>query len=139
MKEFTNNSQNVVVLKHGEELLEVLNGYAREHELASAWVEGIGGADHVALGTYHLDEKQYSWKEFEAPLEILSLKGDLSWVDGEPFWHIHAVLSDGNFNAVGGHVKNLVVGATCELLIIPLETPLTRVYDDESGLKLLSK
>lgn len=139
MKEFTNNSRNIVVLKHGEELHEMLGKYAREHELASAWIEGIGGVERTTLGVYHLDEQKYYWKEFFGPLELLSLKGDLSWVDGEPFWHIHAVLSDGSFASLGGHVKEMIVGPTCELSITPLETPLTRVHDDDTGLKLLTQ
>lgn len=138
MDEFANKESYVVVLEHGSELHKALGEHARDHELASAWVEGIGAAERTTLGIYHLGEKQYTWKEFEAPLEILSLKGNLSWVDGEPFWHIHGVFSDENFTSFGGHVKELVVGATCELLITPLEVPTTRVFDDETGLKLLS-
>jgi hypothetical protein len=48
------------------------------------------------------------------------------------------IFLDKVFNTVGGHVKELVVGATCELLVTPLETPMTRVFDEETGLKLLS-
>ena len=33
----------------------------------------------------------------------------------------------------------MTVGLTCELLITPLDTPLTRTFDDETGLKLLDK
>ena len=36
-------------------------------------------------------------------------------------------------------MKEMTVGLTCELLITPLETPLTRTFDDETGLKLLAK
>jgi len=138
MKEFANQQANVVVLKRGEELHEVLGNYAREHELVSAWVEGLGGADHMTLGYYRVDEQEYTWKEFNETHEILSIKGNLAWVDDEPVWHIHGAFSDNNFNAVGGHVKELVAGATCELFITYLETPMTRVFDDETGLKLLS-
>ena len=36
-------------------------------------------------------------------------------------------------------MKEMTVGLTCELLITPLETPLTHTFDDETGLKLLAK
>lgn len=138
MKEFTNEHSNLIVLKLGEELHETLGNYAREHGLKSAWVEGIGSASHMTLGYYKLGEKQYSWKDFSETHEILSLQGNLAWVDDEPVWHIHGVFGNSDFNTVGGHVKELTVGPTCELHITPLETPLTRVFDDETGLKLLS-
>lgn len=138
MKEFVNGTSSVVVLKLGDELHNKLSEYAREHELASAWVEGLGGTSRMTLGYYNIEQRQYTWKEFDEVHEILSLKGNLAWVDNEPVWHIHGAFSNKNFDSVGGHVKELVVGATCELRITPLESPMTRVFDDETGLKLLS-
>lgn len=138
MKEFANGTSSVVVLKLGDELHEKLGEYAREHELAGAWVEGLGGAQRMTLGYYNIQQQQYTWKEFDEVHEILKLSGNLAWVDGEPMWHIHGAFSNKDFNTVGGHVKELVVGATCELLVTPLETPMTRVFDEETGLKLLS-
>lgn len=139
MKEFANEKGNVLVLKRGEELHEVLGVYAREHGLKGAWVQGLGGAGNMTLGYYDIEAREYVWKEFDEVHEILSLQGNLAWVDGEPFWHVHGSFSNREFNSVGGHVKRLVVGATCELYITQLETSLTRVFDDETGLKLLSE
>lgn len=138
MKEFTNEHSDLIVLKIGEELHEMLGNYAREHELKSAWVEGLGSASDMTLGYYKLGEKQYSWKDFSDAHEILSLQGNLAWIDDEPVWHIHGVFGNDNFNTVGGHVKELTVGPTCELHITPFDAPLTRIFDDETGLKLLS-
>jgi predicted DNA-binding protein with PD1-like motif len=139
MKEFANLASSVVVLKLDDELHEKLGKYAREHELVSAWVEGLGGAQSMTLGYYDIAKQEYTWKEFGDVHEILSLQGNLAWVDGEPVWHVHGAFSNKDFNSVGGHVKQLIVGATCELHITPLETPMTRVFDDETGLKLLTK
>lgn len=139
MKEFATTSGNILVLQLGDKLQEKLGEYAREHELVSAWVEGLGGAKSMTLGYYNIDQRQYTWKDFDEVHEILKLSGNLAWVDGEPVWHIHGAFSNSEFNSVGGHVKELVVGATCELFIAPLDAPLTRVFDDETGLKLLSQ
>ena len=138
MKEFATTSGNILVLQLGDKLQEKLGEYAREHELVSAWVEGLGGTKSMTLGYYNIDQRQYAWKDFGEVHEILKLSGNLAWVDGEPVWHIHGAFSNSEFNSVGGHVKELVVGATCELFITPLDTPLTRVLDDETGLKLLA-
>ncbi len=138
MKEFIDPSHHVVVLQRGDELHEQLQLYARNHTLTSAWVGALGATSRVTVGLYRTEEREYTWKEFEGLYEILSLSGNLSWVDGEPFWHIHGVFSGEDFQAVGGHVKELIVGATCELFITPLDIPMTRIFDDETGLKLLS-
>lgn len=139
MKQFANRDSSVVIVQRGEELHEKLREYAQTHDLESAWVSGLGGSGTLTLGFYDIETREYEWKEFNDPLEILSLQGNLAWVDDEPFWHIHGVFSGRDFAAVGGHVKELVVGLTCELHITPLETLLTRVFDDETGLKLLEE
>jgi len=138
MKQFAAPHSTLLVLKRGEELHSVLAAYAREAGLESAWVSGLGGAGEATLGYYSLESKSYQWTKFDGPLEILSLTGNLSMTDGEPFWHVHGSLSDTKLQAVGGHVKELIVGPTCELLITPLQLPLTRLFDDETGMKLIS-
>lgn len=138
MKQFADFNSTLLVLKRGEELHTVLANYAREAGLTSAWLSGLGGAGKATLGYYSLETKSYSWQEFDGPLEILSLTGNLSMADGEPFWHIHGSLSDTKLQAIGGHVKELVVGPTCELLVTPLSLPLTRLPDNETDMKLIS-
>lgn len=137
MKQFSNQSGDVVVLKRGEELHAVLQAYAKEHDLKSAWLTGLGGSGQMALGYYNLKSQSYEWRGFSDEHEILNLTGNLSIVDDEPFWHIHGTFGGDDFRAIGGHVRELVVGLTCELHITRLDTPMTRMYDKETGLKLL--
>lgn len=138
MKMFANKRGNVLVLKRGEELHEALNEYARKYSLSSAWLQGLGGAGAVTLGFYDIETKSYKWHELDGPLEILNLTGNLAWMNNKPVWHIHGTFSERDGRAVGGHVKTMTVGLTCELLITPLETELTRQFDDETGLNLLT-
>lgn len=51
--------------------------------------------------------------------------------------HLHIVLGDEKFQAYGGHLKNAVVSATCEIAIFELDSKIKRKYDDEIGLNLL--
>ena len=138
MKEFANSNGTVIVIQRGEEVISRITNYAREHSLKAAWVSGLGGAGTVTLGFYDIATKSYEWKALDTPLEILNLTGNLATVDGAPFWHVHGTFGGRDYQAIGGHVKELVVGLTCELLVTSLGTSLTRVFDDETGLKLLS-
>lgn len=137
MKEFASSNGTVIVVNRGEEVTTRLTEYARQHNLTAAWVSGLGGAGTATLGFYDIEAKDYEWRQYNTPLEILNLTGNLAIIDDEPFWHIHGTFGTRDYQAIGGHVKELVVGLTCELLVTPLDTPLTRTFDDETGLKLL--
>jgi uncharacterized protein len=137
MKQITDSSSSLLVLQRGEELHEALLAYARDTSLTSAWISGLGGASGATLGFYDIETKSFEWKEIDEPLEIVSLTGNLSLVDGEPFWHIHGAFSGRDFQTVSGHIKSLRVGLTCELHITSLGLSLHRDFDDTTGLKLL--
>jgi len=138
MKRHDSHSSILLILERGEELQESLQTFALGSSgLESAWLTGLGGAMSATLGFYDFTAKSYIWKTFDEPLEIVSLTGNLSFVDGKPFWHIHGVFSDKNFATVGGHVKELTIGLTGELYITPLVVPLSRHGDDTTGLKLI--
>lgn len=137
MKHIQSGSNHLLILQRGEELFESLDAFAGEYKLTSAWLSGLGGAGGVTLGFYDLPAREYVWREFDQPLEIVSLTGNLSVVDGRPFWHIHGVFSGPDYQAVSGHVKSLTIGLTGELFITPLSAPITRRFDDETSLKLI--
>lgn len=139
MQQFANEQSRMIVLKKGEDLHATLQSLAMNSGWQGAWMQGLGGAALVTLGFFDPVKKQYQWKTVTGQHEILSLQGNLAWVDGKPFWHIHGTFSGPDYAVVGGHVKDLLVGLTCEVAITPLETPFTRVFDDDTGLKLLHR
>ena len=139
MKQFADTSTTTLVLQRGDELTASLADYARAHHLTSAWLHaGVGGAGSATLAFYDLDKRKYIDQTFDEPLEILSLTGNLAWVDGQPFWHVHGVFGRRDYSTVGGHVKRLDIALTGELLLMPTGIPLTRNHDEETGLKLIS-
>lgn len=138
MKIFESDSNHILVLERGKELLSALERYASQRSLESAWVSGLGAASSAMVAWYDIETKQYIDRAFDEPLEILSLTGNLSQVDGKPFWHLHGTFAGRDYNAVGGHIKQLVVGVTCELHLSPLSIAMTRRFDDTTGLNLLA-
>jgi predicted DNA-binding protein with PD1-like motif len=138
MKQINTRTSTVLVLKRGEELMESLDTFTHKTGLASAWLSGVGGAAKATIGFYDIETKTYQWKEHDEPLEIISLTGNLAIVDGQPFWHIHGVFSGSNLQAIGGHVRSLIISLTGELHITPLAVPLQRTFDETTGLKLIA-
>jgi predicted DNA-binding protein with PD1-like motif len=128
----------VVKLKKGEHLAAALEQFCNETQLHGAWVSGLGGTLEATLGFYNLETKEYEWRTFEGLREIVSLGGNLAAdKDGKIMFHLHGVLSDREFQTVGGHVKDLVAGATVELFVHRTWKPLGRTLDREIGLQTL--
>ena len=66
-------------------------------------------------------------------MEITSLNGTIT----ESAIHIHATLADKNFQTVGGHLKEAIVGGTCEIYLEQIKATLERKADAETGLNLI--
>jgi len=131
------STNHLVILSRGEELISSLESFAAEQGLVGAWLAGLGGSMKLTLGFYDFEAREYLWKDFDGALEIVSLTGDMVILDGKPFWHVHGVFSGADYGAISGHVKSLTIGLTGELMITPLDAPLTRTYDETTGLKLI--
>ncbi len=138
MKYHKDKTQYIVRLDKGELLIEQLNRLIKKEQIASAWVNGLGGAAWAELGFYDLEKQKYHWKRFDELMEITSLQGNIA-VDeaGQTAIHLHGSFARSDMSGVGGHVKDLAVGGTCELRISMVSAALVRRKDAEVGLNLL--
>lgn len=128
----------IVKLKKGEKLLENLTQLIEKEQIKGAWISAIGAALSVELGYYHLDRQEYEWHTIEETMEIVSLNGNTAWKDDQPALHLHGVFSKDDLSTIGGHVKDLTVGGTCEIFIHRwYGEKLTRLHNEEVGLALL--
>ncbi len=128
----------MVRLDKGHTLMGRLQEFLEAEDIQSAWVQGVGGASWVELGFYNLEEQTYSWERFDKPVEITSLNGNVAHEEnGTLFIHLHGTFSDASFHAVGGHVTDLEVAGTCELLVRTFDEEVVRSFDERVGLKLL--
>lgn len=120
----------------GEEIVSSIIKFLKENAITSGLINGIGALKKAKIGYYNQSEKKYISQEFIEPMEILSLKGNISIKDGEPFPHIHVVLSKEDFTCIGGHLYEAEVFAF-EFEIIELEgNSFIRGFDEETGLFL---
>jgi len=135
---YTKTSSGYIIrLLKDESLISTLTQFCTQNKIHSGIFHGIGAAIAAEIGFYDLAKKEYKWKKLAKSHEIVSLTGNVSLVHNVPFLHIHTILSSPNFSCVGGHLKELTVGATCEIFLTDLEVSLTRTYDEQIGLKLL--
>ena len=125
-----------VRLETGDEVHPSLVALAERERVSGGWFSGIGAATDVELGYYNLRRREYLRTAVEGDVEIASVSGTLGIVDGKPFAHLHAVVSDPQCTTRGGHLFRATAGATLEFVLIVAERPIERTFDEASGLNL---
>jgi len=138
MKWHEESSRLLARFEVGEKLPAGLVDLATRMGLVSGYLTGIGGVKDVVLGYYDLQQRKYISIPVDGMVELVSLIGNVSIVQGNPFWHLHATVADRNGTVTGGHLMSLEVAITVECWIEKCERMITRSKDDFSGLNLLN-
>lgn len=123
----------------GTGLQEAFRKLVDDHGLATAWVSAIGAFEWIELTEYDQTEQRYTQAHRFERCELLSMQGNLSKRDGEPFWHLHATVSlreDGRDVTYGGHVVDGSVFALEFRIECYDELELRRANDEATGLQL---
>lgn len=128
----------LIRLSRGERLSEAIEQFCNDTKLEGAWLNGLGAASDITLGFFNLSTKEYKWRTFGQMMEVAALTGNLARDGhGKMMFHLHGVFADDECQTVGGHVKDLVAGATLELFVHRAYQPTHRTLDEETGLQLL--
>jgi len=123
-------------LKKGDNLIEELEKFVADKP--SGLIIGLGALEQAELKLYLLEEKEYSQKQIEGPLEIGSFVGVVGKLpDGKMGIHPHAVLSNKNFETFSGHISKGTVGATFEFCFFASSNEVERYFDEQIGLNLI--
>jgi predicted DNA-binding protein with PD1-like motif len=121
----------------GENVLERLSDFFHEEQLTAALFTAIGAAAEVTLAYYDLVEKAYVDHELKEDLEIVSVTGNIGRMNEKPIIHAHGIFADRELQTYGGHIKKLIVSATCEVTLTILEGEIVRAHDEKTGLNLI--
>lgn len=123
----------------GEEVIKCIEVFCAREGIGAASFSAIGAAHACTLSFYDLRVKAYRDETIQEDLEVIGLLGNVALLDGAPVVHAHGTLSDKDFNVHGGHVKQLVVSVTCEVMLTVLQGKLNRKFSEETGLNLLQE
>ena len=127
-----------VRLDPGEEVMSSLAAILQTHsQNVSGQITGIGTVRRAALGYYDLERRQYLRREVPGDMELVSFVGNVTWLDGRPFVHAHAVLSGPDFVPLAGHLFQAEIAATGEFCCVEGGGFLRREEDQATGLKLV--
>lgn len=128
----------VLVLKKGEDVIKSITTFCTAEGVQNAHFSAIGAVEHVSCGYYALDERKYYFTEYDELLEVASGTGNVMLKNGAPFVHLHAVFTNTKNEAFGGHIEEMRVGVTLEVMLTPLSSSLERTHDDSIGLFLIN-
>ncbi len=123
---------NVYALRvdRGEEVMSCLESLAEQEKITAGKIEGLGAADYMKAGLYDVTKQEFICREFNEPLEVTALIGNISVMDGKPYLHVHVTAADSSQHAFGGHLKELRIGGTAEIFVTRLDGEIGRRGDD---------
>ena len=131
--------KNVIMgkLEYGRDILEEMTNICEKENITLGIINALGAVQKAKVGFYNQETKEYQFKDFDEPLEITALVGNISLRDGKPIIHAHITLSDEHNNAIGGHLAPGTIVFACEFKIIELDGPVyERGIDDVTRLPL---
>ncbi|MDO5725220.1 MAG: DNA-binding protein [Tissierellia bacterium] len=126
----------VIRLAVGDEIIESITEFAKKENIKLAEVSAIGAVDKATIGFYSLEEQKYHATDLEGEFELLSLKGNITEKEGEPYIHLHIILSGEDLIARGGHLNAARISATCEIFVHVLDGKVGRKNCKQTGLNI---
>jgi predicted DNA-binding protein with PD1-like motif len=127
----------LVRLDPGEEVISTLAAFLGREGVGGAALSGIGAVRSSTLGYFDSGRREYLRKELAGEMELCSFSGNLTYLEGAPFVHAHAVLADADFVAHAGHLFEATIAATGEFWIATTERRIERKLDEPRGLRLI--
>jgi predicted DNA-binding protein with PD1-like motif len=126
-----------VIFRKGDEALSGLTDFAIQNKIEDAHFTAIGAVSSATLAWLDLPKKMYHRIAVNEQVEVVSLIGDIATFNGKPIVHMHTVISKSDGSTLGGHVFELNVNPTLEVMITANSIPLKKRADDASGMKLI--
>ncbi len=91
-------------LPKGKDLLESLADFCHDNQVKCGIVNVIGAVENATISVFDQAKKKYDKKVIAAPMEIVSLTGNISIQDNRPCVHAHVMFSDKEYKVFGGHL-----------------------------------
>ncbi|MFY9942908.1 MAG: DUF296 domain-containing protein [Desulfobacterales bacterium] len=124
-------------LPQGGDLTRSIEIFCQRAAIQTASFSVIGSVSSCTLGVFDQTQQVYVTIKETEPFEIAACMGNVSLNDGNPIVKAHAVLGNEKGKIIGGRIfsETLVFDGEIDLQEL-VGGPLTRSYDQETGLML---
>ena len=85
------------------------------------------------MGLYDVEAQKFTETVLDQPLEITSIIGSVTEMDGKPYLHVHITVADVDGHAFGGHLKSVRIGGTAEIFLTVIDGQVGRKKDEITG------
>ncbi len=126
-----------VIFYKGDEALSGLTDFAREYKIGTAHFTAIGALSGATLAWFDPARKMYKPIPIHAQVEVLSMIGDIALYKGKPVVHTHMIVGFPDGTTRGGHVLEVHVNPTLEVMVTVENTPMHKRLDPETNLTLI--
>ncbi len=117
MKVFLSGDVYILVLDIGENLVESIKKFAKEHDFCGFMV-GIGALKDPIIAYFDKESKEYKHIKLSGDYELTNLTGNIGRLEnGDVIPHIHVNLGDEEGKIIGGHLVNAEVAVTVEIFL----------------------
>ena len=124
----------LVRLDKGDLIAKSLLEVAPKEGVTLASISGIGATDDFEVGVFDLARSDYEHFRFCGNHEIVSLVGNLTTKDGEPYLHLHITCAGEGGKIVGGHLFEGKISLTGEIFLTTVAGRAERLRDETLGI-----
>lgn len=126
-----------VRIESGEHVAASLLAWLKAEGIGYATMTGLGAVSAATVSYWNATTREYEQHRLDEQMEVVSLIGNVSIKDGEPFTHIHVTLGRRDLSIVGGHFNDATVHPNLELWVRPEAQAIERTLDESCGLYLM--
>ena len=126
-----------VRFESGEQVAATLLAWLQSEKIGYATMTGLGAVRSATVSYWNADTREYEAHELGEQLEVVSLIGNVTLKNGQPFTHIHVTLGRRDLSIVGGHFNDAVVHPNLEVWLRPEVEPVDRELDEACGLYVM--
>ena len=126
-----------VIFATGDEVVSGLTEFAQKYNVKAAHYTAIGDATSAKVGWYDKSRKMFRVISIGQPSEVTSLIGDMAIYEGKPVAHSHVNVSTEDGITHGGHLLELIIGPTLEIIVTVEPTGLYKKLKPEFGASVI--
>ncbi len=130
------DNKYIVSIDNHTEIADALLSFCSEMGIKSGSISGIGAIDSMTLRFFNPATKKYVDKQFDEQMEIASLLGNVSSLDGKTYLHLHIVAGRSDYSTLGGHLLSAHLSGAGEFFVEDFGENVERIYSEEIGLNI---
>ena len=126
--------QYAVIFYQGDEAFSGLLDFAEKYHVTSAHFTAIGALNGATLGWFDPQRKMYKKIPINGQHEVIGMSGDVALYQGKPVVHTHMTVGNSDGTTFGGHVLDLNVSPTLEVMVTEDPVTMQKRFDPATDL-----